>query len=52
MVELNLSIINFNTACLGNFIETLENFHLNKHVACKEILFLEETHSVGKDEML
>ena len=53
MAELNLDIISLNTAGLGDFTKHREIFnYLKKHVSRKGIVFLQETHSVRKDENL
>ena len=53
MVELNLNIISLSTAGLGHFTKRRKIFnYLKKHVSRKGIVFLQETHSVRKDENL
>ena len=53
MAELNLDIISLNTAGLGDFTKHRKIFnYLKKHVSHKGIVFLQETHSVRKDENL
>ena len=51
MAELNLDIISLNTAGLSDFTERRKVVnYLKKHVSSKGIVFLQETHSVRKDE--
>ena len=53
MADLNLDFISFNTAGLGDFTKRRKILnYLKKHVSCKGIVFLQETHSVRKDENL
>ena len=53
MAEPNLDIISLNTAGLGDFTKHRKIFsYLKKHVSRKGIVFLQETHSVRKDENL
>ena len=53
MAELNLDIISLNTAGLGDFTKRRKIFnYLKKHVSRRGIVFLQETHSVRKDEKL
>ena len=53
MAELNFDIISLNTAGLGDFTKRRKIFnYLKQHVSRKGIVFLQETHSVRKDEKL
>ena len=53
MAELNLDIISLNTAGLGDFTKCRKIFnYLKKHVSRNRIVFLQETHSVRKNENL
>ena len=53
MAELSLDIISLNTAGLDDFTKRRKIFnYLKKHVSREAIVFLQETHSVRKDEKL
>ena len=53
MAELNFDVISLNTAGLGDFIKRRKVFnYLKKHVSRKGIVFLQETHSLRKDEKM
>ena len=53
MAELNLDIISLNTAGLEDFTKCRKIFnYLKKNISGEEIVFLQETHSVKKDENL
>ena len=53
MAELNLDMINLNTAGLGDFTKRRKIFnYLKKHISCKGTVCLQETHNVRKDEKL
>ena len=53
MAELNLDIISVNTAGLGDFTKHRKIFnYLKKHVSGKGTVFLQEAHSVKKNENL
>ena len=53
MVDLNIDIISLNTAGLGDYTKRRKIFnYLKKQVSCKGVVFLQETHSVQKDERI
>ena len=53
MAELNLYVISLNTAGMGDFKKRRKIFnYLKKQVSRKGTVFLQETHSVRKDENL
>ena len=53
MVDLKIDIISLNTAGLGDYAKRRKIFnYLKKQVSCKGVVFLQETHSVQKDEKI
>ena len=53
MADLNIDIISLNTAGLGDYAKRRKIFnYLKKQVSCKGVVFLQETHSVQKDEKI
>ena len=52
MVDLNIDIISLNTAGLGYTKHRKIFNYLKKQVSCKRVVFLQETHSVQKDEKI
>ena len=53
MVDLNIEIISLNTAGLGDNTKRRKIFnYLKKQVSFKGVVFLQETHSVQKDEKI
>ena len=52
MVDLNIDIISLNTAGLGDYTKRQKIFNYKKQVSCKGVVFLQETHSVQKDEKI
>ena len=53
MIDLNINIISLNTAGLGDYTKWHKIFsYLKKQVSCKGVVFLQESHSVQKDEKM
>ena len=51
MNELNFDVISLNTRSLGNFTKRKKIFkYVKKHVSRRDIILLQETHSMQKDE--